>query len=147
MKPSTRIAKWTCLACSVLLGVMVVVSHFRYIVFQAQPYVSMLMQHGRLGIGTSRLPGLPPRIPMFFRASPSKPRGPWFPWFEFIITKDGWNMIVITIWLPLDCVTLLTIVLFNRNRARRIEGVCRKCDYDLTGNESGVCPECGTPVE
>lgn len=22
---------------------------------------------------------------------------------------------------------------------------CRKCGYDLTGNESGVCPECGTP--
>ena len=20
---------------------------------------------------------------------------------------------------------------------------CRKCSYDLTGNESGVCPECG----
>ena len=84
---------------------------------------------------------------MFFRASPSKPRGPWFPWFEFIITKDGWNMIVIPIWLPLACVTLLTIVLFHHNRARRIEGLCRKCDYDLTGNESGVCPECGTPVE
>lgn len=23
---------------------------------------------------------------------------------------------------------------------------CTKCDYDLTGNLSGVCPECGTPV-
>ena len=21
---------------------------------------------------------------------------------------------------------------------------CHKCGYDLTGNESGVCPECGT---
>jgi hypothetical protein len=24
-------------------------------------------------------------------------------------------------------------------------GHCRKCDYDLTGNRSGTCPECGTP--
>ncbi len=24
---------------------------------------------------------------------------------------------------------------------------CRKCSYDLTGNVSGVCPECGTAVE
>lgn len=24
--------------------------------------------------------------------------------------------------------------------------VCRKCEYDLTGNETGVCPECGTRV-
>lgn len=23
---------------------------------------------------------------------------------------------------------------------------CRNCKYDLTGNESGVCPECGTPI-
>ncbi len=25
-------------------------------------------------------------------------------------------------------------------------GHCRHCAYDLTGNESGVCPECGAPV-
>lgn len=24
---------------------------------------------------------------------------------------------------------------------------CRKCGYDLTGNESGTCPECGTEAE
>jgi len=24
---------------------------------------------------------------------------------------------------------------------------CVACDYDLTGNVSGVCPECGAPVE
>lgn len=31
-------------------------------------------------------------------------------------------------------------------RARRLHrvGVCRKCGYDLTGNMSGRCPECGT---
>jgi hypothetical protein len=25
-------------------------------------------------------------------------------------------------------------------------GACQHCGYDLTGNVSGVCPECGTPV-
>jgi hypothetical protein len=24
-------------------------------------------------------------------------------------------------------------------------GHCGNCDYDLTGNVSGTCPECGTP--
>ena len=24
--------------------------------------------------------------------------------------------------------------------------LCRKCSYDLTGNVSGVCPECGSPI-
>ncbi len=25
-------------------------------------------------------------------------------------------------------------------------GLCRHCGYDLTGNTSGRCPECGTPI-
>ena len=26
-------------------------------------------------------------------------------------------------------------------------GLCYKCGYDLTGNVSGVCPECGQPIQ
>ena len=34
-----------------------------------------------------------------------------------------------------------------RKRARRLErGLCADCGYDLTGNVSGVCPECGGVV-
>ena len=33
-----------------------------------------------------------------------------------------------------------------RRWRRRRKGLCRKCSYDLTGNESGVCPECGSPI-
>ena len=32
-----------------------------------------------------------------------------------------------------------------RRRGTR-RGVRRQCSYDLTGNTSGVCPECGTPI-
>ena len=28
----------------------------------------------------------------------------------------------------------------------RAVGCCHHCGYNLTGNTSGVCPECGTPV-
>ncbi len=147
MKPSSRIVKWVCLACSVMRVATIAVSHFRYVVIQA-PNVSTLMYRGRLGIGTSRLPGpgLAPRDSIHFRAKPIEPRGPLFPWFDSIVTLDGWNMIVIPLWLPLACMTILALVLFIRNRARRIQGLCRKCDYDLTGNKSGVCPECGTQI-
>ena len=30
-----------------------------------------------------------------------------------------------------------------RRRIRASRGLCETCGYDLTGNESGVCPECG----
>ncbi len=32
-------------------------------------------------------------------------------------------------------------------RRRHRCGVCTRCGYDLTGNVSGVCPECGTAIE
>jgi len=30
---------------------------------------------------------------------------------------------------------------------KRNPGICRVCKYDLTGNVSGICPECGTTIE
>ena len=34
-----------------------------------------------------------------------------------------------------------------RRWRRRRRGVCAGCGYNLTGNESGVCPECGNKIE
>ncbi len=34
-----------------------------------------------------------------------------------------------------------------RRRRRRGPNACDKCAYDLTGNTTGICPECGAPVE
>jgi len=31
-------------------------------------------------------------------------------------------------------------------RAMEVRKLCHQCEYDLTGNESGVCPECGSPI-
>ena len=37
---------------------------------------------------------------------------------------------------------------YRRDRRLRSDGMphCVKCDYNLTGNVSGICPECGTPI-
>ncbi|MCB9850951.1 MAG: hypothetical protein H6817_09645 [Phycisphaerales bacterium] len=32
-------------------------------------------------------------------------------------------------------------------RKHRAPGSCSQCGYDLTGNTSGVCPECGRPTD
>ena len=37
-------------------------------------------------------------------------------------------------------------LLITVERRRSARGLCRSCGYSLTGNVSGVCPECGTPV-
>jgi|GEM_PF-4982840 len=33
-----------------------------------------------------------------------------------------------------------------RRASQRKQRMCVVCSYNLTGNESGVCPECGTPI-
>ncbi len=44
--------------------------------------------------------------------------------------------------LPGVVIALAVITFLNRRRPSR-PGCCRSCGYDLTGNESGTCPECG----
>ena len=48
-------------------------------------------------------------------------------------------------WFLLLVAAIPTVFLFWRDRRRYPPGHCQKCGYDLTGNESGVCSECGTP--
>jgi len=36
---------------------------------------------------------------------------------------------------------------FIRRRRLRSAGRCQSCGYNLTGNTSGICPECGTAVK
>jgi hypothetical protein len=35
----------------------------------------------------------------------------------------------------------------RRRRKRERSGRCAACGYDLTGNVSGICPECGMSVD
>lgn len=34
-----------------------------------------------------------------------------------------------------------------RDSGPRPKGLCKNCEYDQLGNVSGICPECGTPLE
>jgi hypothetical protein len=47
------------------------------------------------------------------------------------------------------CVFMLSASYFRpfRRWRRRRKNQCVHCGYDLNGNVSGVCPECGTKVE
>ncbi len=52
--------------------------------------------------------------------------------------------ILLPLWLPFVVVTIPTTWVFWRDRRRIPPGHCQKCGYNLTGNESGICSECGS---
>ncbi|MBN1512041.1 MAG: hypothetical protein JXB13_08500 [Phycisphaerae bacterium] len=60
-------------------------------------------------------------------------------WSEDIFDVRCWYC---PAWIPLLLLALPTALLWHRDR-RPPKGHCRNCGYNLTGNVSGVCPECG----
>lgn len=54
------------------------------------------------------------------------------------------------LWMPLALLGAYPLFVLWRDgrtaRQRRERGLCEKCGYDLTGNVSGVCSECGAKV-
>ena len=56
------------------------------------------------------------------------------------------TLITVPLWLPFVAVAIATAILFYRDRRKNAPGFCGQCGYDLTGNTSGRCPECGTPI-
>lgn len=74
--------------------------------------------------------------------------------FGFI---EGWHghrrarAISVPLWFLVSLAAyLIWWILFGRagllHRHRMAKGHCPSCDYNLTGNISGVCPECGTEI-
>ena len=67
------------------------------------------------------------------------------PWVWFRETP-GWTLVPVA--LALAAYPLVTL---NRGplrrRRRRKRGQCLDCGYDLTGNVTGVCSECGSKIE
>lgn len=58
------------------------------------------------------------------------------------------HSVCVPLWLCLVVVAVYPSVAFLRGPLRtwrrRRSGACLQCGYNLRGNESGVCPECGT---
>jgi hypothetical protein len=52
---------------------------------------------------------------------------------------------ILPLWIPAALAAIPTVLLWWRDR-RFPHGFCQACGYDLTGNVSGRCPECGEPV-
>jgi hypothetical protein len=71
--------------------------------------------------------------------------------FEFFVFPRKWisqsiQLFLFPIWwlgLPFMFFSLVSLL----QNSRRPINSCLFCGYNLTGNVSGVCPECGKPIE
>ncbi len=48
--------------------------------------------------------------------------------------------------VPFGLILALRLIRRTRRTLRSRNSLCKTCTYDLTGNTSGRCPECGTPI-
>lgn len=72
--------------------------------------------------------------------------GPKWRWLPMGVRSASLGtFIIIPLWIPTVLFTLAFIYLNRKSRSVK-PGQCSKCEYDLTGNVSGTCPECGAHV-
>jgi hypothetical protein len=68
-------------------------------------------------------------------------------WALPAVSRRGSSSIVLVpLWLPLALFLLVTVAARRVSRRRPLLPECETCGYNLTGNVSGQCPECGTPI-
>jgi|GEM_PF-1483814 len=144
---------------------------FAYSWWDAQEFLCIMSIRGwlRIGIlqstdpaGSLLAPDARDRVKQFqydLSASPerwSSSGGREAPWSGFVQTASYKNqsrkatVIAVSHWLV--CVIFLTYptIVFIRGSLqrslRRKRGLCIRCGYDLAGNVSGTCPECGASI-
>ena len=94
---------------------------------------------------------LPAYVPDGVVGIPASPYW-WRPknWADAGTTALGLRWWFISMWVALCVIAVPAAVLWWADRPRRPRrsrlAYCQKCGYNLTGNVSGRCPECGTPI-
>jgi hypothetical protein len=78
----------------------------------------------------------------FVRVPPSDP---WYGKLIPGLPRVSPGFVVIPLWTLFVPLAIPTAILWRLDRRPPL-GHCHKCAYDLTGNVTGVCPECGVAI-
>jgi hypothetical protein len=142
-----RIALIVCIALYLGLYTASVFYSFGY----HRDYVWVWIGSGAILVNTTT-PDFPFLIEGFWEPGWSfftNPRPYLAQWLTYgpVVPGENARQLCIPLWLPLLPLLALAALLIYRDRTRRSPGHCPKCNYNLTGNTSGRCPECGTVTE
>ena len=85
-----------------------------------------------------------PRGRITFYAEPGAPAFAWSIETRTLTQPTGpVSVLTIPLWMPFVVNAALTLWFWRLDRRRILLGHCQTCGYNLTGNVSGRCPECG----
>jgi hypothetical protein len=101
--------------------------------------MAVTLVHG--GIRAGVMSTAPPRGTGFW----ASPVGGGFLAWPQTFSSSSITVIALPLWMPFLAFAVPSIIGWWRTR-RRPSSQCPSCGYDLTGNVSGLCPECGTEV-
>jgi len=75
-------------------------------------------------------------------------RNGWAMWWRpvWFLRQTASYLVVLPLWIPFLLIAAPTALLWWMDRRRIPPHCCQECGYNLTGNVSGVCPECGRGV-
>lgn len=128
--PARRIAKWIGTVLCLLIVCAFGFTQFRSISLSTSDWMTGMTGGGVIFRSWSLQMG-----PEFFNVTPRSAGMIWQPgWIGKTLYLPFWS-----IHIP---ILLFTTVLWRADRPRKV-GQCDSCSYDLTGNQSGICPECG----
>lgn len=155
MTPSSRLRrfiKWAGLLAGILIGISWAVSlpwwwsYLRKTSINVEDELAISLKQGCLSLDVGAVFG--PSTPAFggglsVALCPFSLRPVWKPSYNH--PAPSFLRIVLPLWIPFLLVTIPAGFIGWVDRRRIPSHCCQKCGYDLTGNMSGICPECGTP--
>ncbi len=140
-------------ASSLLSGVLVacwIASQLVFISYNGERF-SVHFAHGRISGSTNRGgeylagDGLRVSFELYYGVFKWR-RGSGLHMPRVYSTQQGGVGAELPFWLPLVLGITVVVFVYALGLQTREGPSCHKCDYDLTGNVSGRCPECGVPV-
>lgn len=142
-----RVAKWAALAMCVLLAAGLVFQVWHTVAWTNSYGTGVRLMEGQVQIGWMRVPqsGTARFVWRLDRARPVDFRTYWQ--LPLPSVYGDYVHLPVSLLPLLVLLASLTFVLWLRDRLRFAAGYCPKCGYDLTGNVSGRCPECGARMQ
>ncbi len=117
-----------------------------------RPPVGLVLAAGRVQVESLSFPPMPGNRKQWDVFSDPIPTG-IMPWYERagmtwpqVQLGQPW-VVVVPVWLLLLVAVPPCVLLWRLDGGETQVDGCSHCSYDLTGNESGTCPECGKPID